>query len=400
MQLQINGAEAIITISREGRSLKSIPKEIRASPEYKEAKQAITQFRAQVARLRTGLLEGFLTSGDWVTPEELTRLLQLPAARDMMQRLIFRTLDGFLGLLSAEKMNLLGLNKAERSIDSEIAIAHPYHLFQSNVLAMWQREIVHQRIVQPIKQVFRELYLLTPAEQTTHTYSNRFAGHIIDGAIAARLFGTRGWRIEQGDVVVPYKIFPGMRAVFDLPDAYHYLGGGYPITTDRIYFEPYPTRWIQGISREQSWLLLEQVPSLIFSEVMRDADLVVSVAQREGEAKLSNETFEQRGSLVKALLDDLGLSGVTIDGHFAYVQGKMARYRVHLGSAVIHIEPGNYLCIVQDRWGMKHEKLFLPFADEHDAKISEVISKIFLLLADDKIKDETILQQIRRQTHQ
>ena len=87
---------------------------------------------------------------------------------------------------------------------------------------------------------------------------------------------------------------------------------------------------------------------------------------------------------------------LTVEGHFAYVQGKLARYRVHLGSAVIHIEPGNYLCIVPDRWGKTHDKLFLPFADEHDSKISEVISKILLLLADDRIKDESILRQIRR----
>ncbi len=74
------------------------------------------------------------------------------------------------------------------------------------------------------------------------------------------------------------------------------------------------------------------------------------------------------------------------------MQGKLARYRVHLGSAVIHIEPGNYLCIVPDRWGKTHDKLFLPFADEHDSKISEIL----LLLADDRIKDESILRQIRR----
>jgi hypothetical protein len=53
---------------------------------------------------------------------------------------------------------------------------------------------------------------------------------------------------------------------------------------------------------------------------------------------------------------------VRVDGHYAYIDGKLAKYRVHLGSAVIHIEPGNYLCIVPDRWGKKHESLFLPFA--------------------------------------
>ncbi len=129
---------------------------------------------------------------------------------------------------------------------------------------------------------------------------------------------------------------------------------------------------------------------------MRDADLVVAVAQREGERVLSKEAYESRAQLITALLDDLGLPNVRTEGHFAYVTGKLADYRVHLGSAVIHIDPGNYLCIVPAKWGMTHEKLFLPFADEKDGKISEVISKILLLIADDKIKDESILRQIRR----
>ena len=95
------------------------------------------------------------------------------------------------------------------------------------------------------------------------------------------------------------------------------------------------------------------------------------------------------------LLEDLGLSGVTTEGHFAYVQGKLSRYRVHLGSAAIHIEPGHYLCIVPGRWGQRHNRIFLPFADQGDSKIAEVISKVLLLANDDKIKDESILRQIQ-----
>jgi hypothetical protein len=98
---------------------------------------------------------------------------------------------------------------------------------------------------------------------------------------------------------------------------------------------------------------------------------------------------------VTALLEELDLPGVRVEGHFAYVPGRLARYRVHLGRAAIHIEPGNYLCIVPAGWGQRHERLLPPFADEGDAKTSEVISKILLLVNDNKIKDETVLRQIR-----
>jgi hypothetical protein len=62
---------------------------------------------------------------------------------------------------------------------------------------------------------------------------------------------------------------------------------------------------------------------------------------------------------------------------------------------VIHIESGNYLWIVTDRRGETHERLFLPFADASDAKADEVISKILLLLEDDKIQDPSIVSQIK-----
>jgi hypothetical protein len=41
---------------------------------------------------------------------------------------------------------------------------------------------------------------------------------------------------------------------------------------------------------------------------------------------------------------------------------------------------------VPDKWWQNHERLFLPFADAGEAKVSEVISKVLLLLNDDKSK--------------
>ncbi len=79
-----------------------------------------------------------------------------------------------------------------------------------------------------------------------------------------------------------------------------------------------------------------------------------------------------------------------------HVQGKLADYRVHLGSATIHIEPGAYLCVVPDGAGLRRDKLFLPFEEGgNDLKTSEVVSKVLLLAEDARIKDESILRQIR-----
>ncbi|GAB2444640.1 hypothetical protein GCM10027187_06180 [Streptosporangium sandarakinum] len=46
---------------------------------------------------------------------------------------------------------------------------------------------------QPYKQAFREVYLLTPAEERTGTFSNRFAGHVLRYGQAKTLLNQRGW---------------------------------------------------------------------------------------------------------------------------------------------------------------------------------------------------------------
>ncbi|MEZ5583123.1 MAG: hypothetical protein R3F37_10490 [Candidatus Competibacteraceae bacterium] len=125
---------------------------------------------------------------------------------------------------------------------------------------------------------------------------------------------------------------------------------------------------------------------------MRDVDLLASVAQVDDQdIRWSTESAQRRAELIATLVDEVGLTQVRCEDHFAYIQGKLANYRIHLGSGVIHIQPGNYLCIVPQR--NKEEHVYLPFADA-DLRMAEIVSKIFLLVSDDKITDETILAQI------
>lgn len=402
MTLELEGVDVSLAIVRNDKRLKSVPKAVRASDEYKEAKEIVGQLRAQASRLRKELFEDLIATGEMLSVEEFKNVLRLPIAHDLCQRLIWRTPDGKTGLLDTENIAVIDLDGNPHPVEDKIGLAHSFHLCQNDTLAAWQREIVRRRLVQPVKQAFRELYILTPAERETRTFSNRFAGHAINGGTASRLLTGRGWHISNiGEAPTPIKIYGDIQAIFGFSDSYYYLSNNMPIGTDRIYFTSYPQpnlyRWDWNRDGENN-IPLEDIPPLVFSEVMRDADLVVSVAQREGQVHLSRESYDQRGNLVKTLLDDLDLAGVEVKEHFAYIKGKLADYRVHLGSAVIHIEPGNYLCIVPAGWGMKHEKLFLPFVDEKDSKISEVISKILFLLADDKIKDHSILRQIKRKS--
>ncbi len=397
--LTLDPVTAAVNAAKAGKPLKTVPAAVRKDPQYETVKSLGQALRRQITRVRRDVLEAHMAAGAAFDAVAFAKLWAFPAARPMMTALVWINVDGANGILTADGASLVGLDGRAYPAEAPLRLAHPFDLYEQETLAAWQKHIVHHKLVQPFKQVFRELYILTPAEVATATYSTRFANHSVAGATAARLFDSRGWTIERADgyVTVPTKVVDGVRAVFVFEDAYHFFGG-HAITSGRILFIPAGERlkwnW-QGQMFANKALPIEEISPLFFSEVMRDADLVTAVAQSgEGGGQLSSESYAARGAVVSALIEDLGLPGVRVDGHFAHVAGKRAKYRVHLGNAAIHIDPGNYLCIVPDRAYKPAETLYLPFAEDGDRKVSEVISKIMLLLNDDKITDPSILRQL------
>lgn len=389
VELTLDGLEPSLTVFKQGKPLKAVPAGLRKDARFLDFKETQAQIKAQIPRFRASL-ESLMALGEPLTPDALRDMARLPVMARLLRGLIVRTDAGRYGVLDPGRLCARGLDGSELALDGAFLLAHPYHFFRDGLLPDWQREVVRRRLVQPFKQVFRELYILTPAEESTGAYSKRFAGHALKAKVAGALLQARDWRIvSHSDCAEVFKFFrpAGLMAEFVFPDAGHYLAEMDTVTSDQIRFFSigYPRRTIP----------LAEVPPLIFSEAMRDADLAVSVAQlHDQDSHGSTESYARRAELVTALVADLGLKGVRCEGHFAHVTGQRASYRVHLGSAAIHIEPGNCLCVVPDRSGDKPaDGLFLPFADA-DPKASEVVSKILLLANDGKIKDKSILAQI------
>jgi hypothetical protein len=126
---------------------------------------------------------------------------------------------------------------------------------------------------------------------------------------------------------------------------------------------------------------------------MRDLDLVVSVAHVGGvDPEASASTVEMRATLVRETSALLKLPNVRLDSRHALIQGSLGQYSVHLGSGVVHKQPGGSLCIVPVH-SQHRGRLFLPFADD-DPRTAEVVSKVLLLARDKEIQDPTILEQI------
>jgi hypothetical protein len=139
---------------------------------------------------------------------------------------------------------------------------------------------------------------------------------------------------------------------------------------------------------------IADVPPRIFSEVMRDLDLVVSVAHAGGvDPEASASTVEMRATLVAETCRLLDMPNVRLDPPRAVIEGSLGEYSVHLGSAVVHRRPGGALFIVPVH-SQHRGRLFLPFADD-DPKTAEVLSKVLLLARDKEIRDPAILDQIR-----
>ena len=288
--------------------------------------------------------------------------------------------------------------------------------------------------MQPFKQAHREVYLLTPAEEQTRVYSNRFAAHLLHQHQFNALCAARGWKnkLRLGvDANYPpatrWLVQWGLRAEYWIEGAgedflestaYRY------VSTDQVRFYQTDAPQVSAHARgggyrilvTQDPLSLADIPRLVLSEIMRDVDLFVGVAsvgndpnwldggtnesQRGYWHSVSfgelNASAQTRREILKRLIPKLKIAAqCRFEERFLIVEGKRHAYKIHLGSGNILIIPQDkYLCIVRaqaqvDRAG---EKVFLPF--ERDSVLSVILSKALLLAADDKITDETILQQL------
>ena len=162
---------------------------------------------------------------------------------------------------------------------------------------------------------------------------------------------------------------------------------------------------------------LIEIPKIVLSEIMRDVDLFVGVASVGNDPEWRdngglpqyrdywtsysfgdlNEVAKTRKGILEKLVPRLKINKVAnIDGKFLKIKGTKRVYKIHIGSTNILMEPNDqYLCIVPARGKDKNtEDVFLPF--EGDRGLSLILSKAFLLAADDKIDDQTILSQINR----
>ena len=450
-ELRVNGSEVEqVWTRKDAKRLKSVPKAIREKyPEdLKDISQAVKDIRKMLPAQRDRIDNMFLSQKKWAYGNWRERYLDHPLVGTIARRLIWKFSKGDQAA-SAIWFEGRMAGRDGQSIDwlddsTTVELWHPIHV-ESNIVLEWRQWLMEHEIRQPFKQAYREVYLLTDAERNTHVYSNRYAAHILRQHQFSSLCAAKGWknslRLMVDDVFPPASKDLhqwNLRAEYwveGIGDQYgtdtNETGTYLYLTTDQVRFYRidanknyahaggggYAThRWRGG--REAEPLQLEEIPPLVFSEIMRDVDMFVGVASigndptwidGGGEVRYQDywhgysfgdlsESAKTRKQILEALIPRLKIADrCELSNKFLVVRGDIRTYKIHLGSGNILMEPNDqYLCIVPSRrkGEMGKDKLFVPF--EGDQTLAIILSKAFLLADDKKITDSTITRQIKR----
>ncbi|MEU0402570.1 DUF4132 domain-containing protein [Streptomyces sp. NPDC006197] len=439
------GAVALSFRGPEGRPLKTAPKAVREAraEELKEVRAGLKELKGLVAAERSRLEEHLAAGTVWPAEDWQRYYVDHPVTGALARALLWEVAEGSAdGGWTAGVPERAGGGWTLAGYDgtacpvgpgARLRLWHPLRAGGEEV-AEWRAALAEREERQPFKQVFREVYPLTPAELATGSYSNRFAGHVLRYGQARALMAERGWAgnhlgyFSDGwsselvkELPAPGELPAGegtrWRARFfvELVDE-GARGGGVArlCSTDQVRFE-----WRAGAAGARgAWTAaaLTDVPALVLSEALRDVDLFVGVAsigadpqwRDRGEdraydgyweswsfGELTESALIRRETLARLLPRTRIADRVELTDRFLRVRGELRAYRIHLGSGNVLMEPGDtYLCVVEDRV-RDRGKVFLPF-EEDGGLLSVILSKALLLAADDRITDPTITSQIRR----
>jgi hypothetical protein len=371
--------QASLECSKGGKVLASVPAALKKAAHVTECRNAVNALKEQRRRTQEKLEEVMVNRyvfgfGD------AKNLMEHPVVAPLLKKLVLVSLNddgcpqksGFYG-------DLKGLEDK-----SPIRVAHPYDLF---ILGTWldlQRLAYRRKLVQPFKQIFRELYPINDDEKEARTASRRYAGHQVQPKKTLALLRGRGWTVDYETGL--QRVYYRENLIVKLYAAADWFS---PADTEEPTLET-----VEFLDRKTLQPVnLEKIDPVIFSEVMRDIDLVVSVAHTGSvDPEASHSTVEMRAAIIRELMDLLKIKNVIVTGRMAAIKGHLGDYTVHLGSAQVHkIGRGavNILAIPSQHRG----RVFLPFADD-DPRTAELMSKIILLSDDRAIKDPAILEQI------
>ncbi|MCA8430739.1 DUF4132 domain-containing protein [Burkholderia seminalis] len=287
--------------------------------------------KKQLAMLATCMEAGFWQPMSLGHAEWRERLVDTPAGAAFSVRMIWQACgrDGstqsFIPDIAKGKVvprDAAG-HACEIADDCTIRLWHPL-LADAHERLAWQRAIVDRTLRQPVRQAFREYYV--PADgDASASDSAMFEGHVLSSRPLLGVARREGWSIRAYDDGLARE-FGDVRATF-LVDARLYPGTEGHGTSRRLVFERrHDRRWVP--------VPIGEIDAVVFSEVARAVDLLVSVAAfalddpatRAAAASLAADPARQRDLETERRQRLNRLSALPL--------GVMARHRKHVLSLV------------------------------------------------------------------
>ena len=371
-----------IIYEKAGKELKSLPTKLKKDKYIEDIKEVHKNLKEQYRRSRK-MLEEAMEDGIEFYGYEIENLMTNPVIAPILKSLIFK-MGNDLGYYVDKKLKSAKKKSVAIKDDSLLKIAHCFDLFESGDWASYQKDIFDRELKQPFKQVFRELYVKT-VDEKGRDKSLRYAGHQVQPTKTVALLKTRRWIIDgqEGLEKVYYKENI-IAKIYALADWFSPADIEAPTLEEVQFFD----------RKTFKPILIDDVPDLIFTEVMRDIDLVVSVAHiGDVDPEASHSTIEMRKAIVEFNCKLFKLKNVTFTENHALIKGERAEYSIHLGSGLVHQKAGSAINVLPVH-SQHRGRVFLPFIDD-DPKTAEIMAKVILFAQDDKIKDVFILEQIK-----
>ncbi|WP_338952124.1 DUF4132 domain-containing protein [Fusobacterium nucleatum] len=371
-----------IIYEKAGKELKSLPTKLKKDKYIEAIKEVHKNLKEQYRRSRK-MLEEAMEDGTEFYGYEIENLMTNPVIAPILKSLVFK-MGNNLGYYVDKKLKSVKKKSVAIKDDSLLKIAHCFDLFESGDWSSYQKDIFDRELKQPFKQVFRELYVKT-ADEKGRDKSLHYAGHQVQPSKTVALLKTRRWIIDgqEGLEKVYYKENI-IAKIFALADWFSPADIEAPTLEEVQFFD----------RKTFKPILIDEVPDLIFTEVMRDIDLVVSVAHvGDVDPEASHSTIEMRKAIVEFNCKLFKLKNVTFAENHALIKGERAEYSIHLGSGLIHQKAGSAINVLPVH-SQHRGRVFLPFIDD-DPKTAEIMAKVLLFAQDDKIKDVFILEQIK-----
>jgi hypothetical protein len=165
------------------------------APVWKEITQDMKAIASTLSAQRARLGEAMIEGRTWTPSAWRGTFGAHPLLDPLARRLVWRIQAAEDGLaIPGEAGQWIDDRGRDVAVpeDARIAVAHPLAM-PLGVQSRWQQRIVAAQIVQRFKQLFRETYVVTPAEEAAEYASARFTGQSVALSQIYAQARSRGW---------------------------------------------------------------------------------------------------------------------------------------------------------------------------------------------------------------